>query len=251
MSPIIKEEKIFIDGPSGQIESLIYGLPGINEKPNSRYGEHTNDAHYKTSKPNDNSKFNNNTSAIKTIGVFCHPHPLYQGTMNNKVVTTACKAWQNLGLPTLRFNFRGVGESMGTYDNGVGEKLDLEAVLTFLQKVFPKIQFFLGGFSFGSYIALQVAAKVNPFPIRALLTIAPPVHHFTFDKTLLPSCPWVLIQGTNDTVAPYEKVLDWVNALKLKKTDLQFISMEGAEHFFHGRLIELNTIIQDCFRSFL
>ncbi len=236
------EEKIFINGPSGQLETLVYGLPNISAFVKDKTVDPDN--------PIPNLDAMNLYPNLKTIGVVCHPHPLYQGTMHNKVVTTICKAWQNLAMPTVRFNFRGVGESEGHYNQGVGERMDLEAVLSFFQGIFPDIQFWLAGFSFGSYIALQVAAEPKTFPVQALLSVAPPVHHFAFDKTLLPTCPWVIIQGTADSVVPYEKVLNWAKDLELKKSNLKFISMEGAEHFFHGRLVELNTIIQDNFRKF-
>lgn len=236
-APSSSEEKIFIQGPAGQLETMVFGLDNIQEL-------------MKNSIKKDDSTLSS-ISSIKTIGVVCHPHPLHQGTMNNKVVTMICKALQSLGLPTVRFNFRGVGESEGSYDNGIGERLDLEAVLIFLQSRFPNAQFCLAGFSFGSYIALQVAAEPQSFPIQALLSVAPPVHHFAFDKLLLPTCPWVVIQGTEDTIVPYEKVLSWVKILEAKKSNLQFITMDGAEHFFHGKLIELKTLIQDSFRNIL
>jgi alpha/beta superfamily hydrolase len=231
------EEKIFIEGPAGQLETMVFGLDNIQEL-------------MENSIKKDDSTLSS-ISSIKTIGVVCHPHPLHQGTMNNKVVTMICKALQSLGLPTVRFNFRGVGESEGHYDNGTGERLDLEAVLSFLQKSFPDAQFCLAGFSFGSYIALQVAAETQSFPIKALLSVAPPVHHFAFDKLLLPASPWVIIQGTEDSIVSYEKVLNWVKVLEAKKSNLQFITMEGAEHFFHGKLIELKTLIQESFRNSL
>lgn len=236
------EEKIFIKGPSGQLEALVFGMPNLKAQiiPNS---EHTNSDDSKQSVP-DLSKL---YPEIKTIGVVCHPHPLFQGTMTNKVVTTICKAWQSLGLPTVRFNFRGVGESEGSYGEGVGEQLDLEAILAFFYAIFPNVQFWLAGFSFGSYIALQVASNPNPFMVKALLSVAPPVQHFAFDRTGLPTCPWVIIQGTEDSLVPYEKVHQWIIPLILEKPDIQFITMGGAEHFFHGRLIELNTIIHDNF----
>lgn len=216
------EEKIFINGPAGRIEALVSGL-----------------------------EINTKSKCPKIIGVVCHPHPLYQGSMHNKVVTTICKAWQNLGLATVRFNFRGVGESEGHYGDGIGERLDLEAVLSFLHSSFPETQFWLAGFSFGSYIALQMAAEPKSFPIRSLLMIAPPIHHFEFKTITLPLCPWVVIQGDQDSLVPYEKVFHWVTNLEEQKSDLTFITMTGAEHFFHGRLVELKTIIQDSFNKYI
>jgi len=233
--PTLEEKKFFIQGPDGRIEALVSGIDLIDSiNTLSTFSPLIKETETKTP---------------KIIGVVCHPHPLYQGSMHNKVVTTICKAWQGLDLATVRFNFRGVGESEGHYGDGLGERLDLEAVLHFLQTNFPQSQFWLAGFSFGSYIALQVAAEPKSFPIQTLLTVAPPVHHFEFKTITLPNCPWVIIQGDQDSIVPYEKVFHWASNLQEQKSDLEFISMIGAEHFFHGQLIELKTIIQDSFRK--
>src|SRR5436189_4416294 len=98
-------------------------------------------------------------SLSSMIGVVCHPHPLYQGTMHNKVVTTIAKAWQEMGMSTLRFNFRGVGLSEGEYGHGEGEQEDLKAVLNWILEQFPNAKICLGGFSFGAFIAAKVAAE--------------------------------------------------------------------------------------------
>src|SRR5262245_17371247 len=115
----------------------------------------------------------------KIIAIICHPHPLYGGTMNNKVVTTIARALYDLHIWTVRFNFRGIGKSEGSYANGMGEIQDLTAVLAWVREHFPDYEIWLAGFSFGAYIATSVAAHEKE--IAQLITIAPAVTHFDFN----------------------------------------------------------------------
>ena len=125
------------------------------------------------------------------FAVVWHPHPLYGGTMHNKIVTTLAKAFQAMGVLTIRFNFRGVMESEGRFDSGEGELQDLLAVINWIQQERGKKELWLGGFSFGSFIAAKAATQI---PVNRLVTIAPPVQHFPM-KDLPPiTCPWVLVQ---------------------------------------------------------
>ena len=121
------------------------------------------------------------------VGVVCHPHPLYGGTMQNKVVHTLARAMQELGAPTVRFNFRGVGGSAGAYDGGAGELEDALAVCDWARRRWRCDAFWLAGFSFGSAVALQAAGSVRP---RALVTVAPPVGRIIVAPVARPSCPW-------------------------------------------------------------
>lgn len=213
---IATEKKILIPGPVGQLEAIL------TESPVSTH-----------------------------MGVICHPHPLHQGTLDNKVVTTIAKAWQQMGLATLRFNFRGVGLSEGEYAHGKGETEDLEAVLNWLRDYLsPLTRFWLGGFSFGAFIAIEVATHKN-YPIDALLTVAPPLRFFTHPEEKLPSVPWVIIHGEQDEIVPYEEVLAWYHRIKQKKTDVQLISFKDASHFFHGRLTDLKTEIINTMGPFI
>jgi alpha/beta superfamily hydrolase len=167
------------------------------------------------------------------IAVICHPHPLFGGTMTNKVVTTLARSFQTLGLSTLRFNFRGVGKSEGHYDQGIGETEDLLALLQWLKTAYPDHAIWLAGFSFGAYVAARAAKK---WAAEQLVCVAPPIENFPF-KTLPPfSCPWLLIQGEQDEIVSPSAVFSWIESLSPPP---RLIRIENASHFFHGHLIEL------------
>jgi alpha/beta superfamily hydrolase len=195
----------FIDGPAGRLEATIT-LPSGEQPP-------------------------------LAIGVICHPHPLHGGTMENKVVTTVARAFKELGVAAIRFNFRGVGASEGQYGEGVGELADLRAVLDWLSSVQPTQRIWLAGFSFGAYISLQAAEHSQ---VTQLISIAPPVHDFDF--THLPSfqCPWLIIQGDKDEVVPHDQLCAWEKELTRPHV---LRVMRDASHFFHGRLVELRAIL--------
>ena len=112
------------------------------------------------------------TAPIVRYGIVCHPHPLHGGTMDNKVVHTVARAMQELGAPTLRFNFRGTGASAGAFDDGRGEVDDLLAVASFARLRWPQAELWLAGFSFGAWIALQAENQLSP---AKLVAVAPPV----------------------------------------------------------------------------
>lgn len=175
-------------------------------------------------------------------GIVCHPHPLYGGTMDNKVVTTLTKTFQAMGLSTVRFNFRGVGRSEGHYDAGKGELEDLLAVIAWARKEKLKREIWLAGFSFGAYIATKAATE---YPITRLVTIAPPVTHF--HMALLPpiTCPWILVQGEQDDVVPAEEVYAWV---RQRDPQPEVIKFPTAGHFFHGQLGELRETLLEALR---
>lgn len=172
-------------------------------------------------------------------GIVCHPHPLYGGTMNNKVVTTLVKTFQGLGVPTVRFNFRGVGKSEGAFDNGDGELDDLLAVIDWVQQQGVKNEIWLAGFSFGAYVAAKAATKI---PVNKLVTVAPAVEHFPMQELPPITCPWVLVQGERDDVVPPKAVFEWAESREPKPIILRF---PDAGHFFHGQLSELRTRIAE------
>lgn len=172
--------------------------------------------------------------AFPAWGIVCHPHPLYGGTMHNKVVTTLIKTFQSLNLATVRFNFRGVGQSAGQFDQGIGELADLMTVIDWAQQEIQK-PIWLAGFSFGAYIALKAATQLN---ITKLVTIAPPVQHFAVDDLAPILCPWILAQGEQDDVVSPRAVLEWAEKRHPQPTILRF---PEAGHFFHGQLTELRT----------
>ncbi len=168
----------------------------------------------------------------------CHPHPLYGGTMHNKVVFKTAQVLQALQMPALRFNFRGVGRSSGTYDEGRGEMDDVRYALDFLSHRYPGLPVILAGFSFGAYAGLRVGA--NDGRVQALIGLGTPARNFNGDT--LKDChkPKLLVHGTLDELAPYDLTVRWFEQLPPPKS---MVAVEGADHFFHERLQEVQTII--------
>jgi uncharacterized protein len=174
---------------------------------------------------------------IKMLGIVCHPHPLYEGSMHNKVVTTLARVFNHLGAISVRFNFRGVGKSEGQYADGVGELADLHAVIAYIQREYPEHQLSLAGFSFGAYIAACVAIEVQP---AVLITIAPAVHHQDFKQLAELHVPWIVVQGEADEVVPPGEVFAWLESLPRQPV---IVRMPGVGHFFHGKLLELRETL--------
>jgi alpha/beta superfamily hydrolase len=177
------------------------------------------------------------------IAVVCHPNPPDGGTLHNKVVTMTGRALNELGLAVVRFNFRGVGQSEGTFDNGRGETLDLLAVTDWVRKVRPDDALWLAGFSFGSWVALQGARHL---PVKQMISIAPPVGLRDFAGVLPPPCPWLVVMGEADDVVEPQKVYDWIASLPEKPT---LVRMPDTGHFFHRRLIDLRGAIKNGVRK--
>lgn len=197
--PTIQEKTIFIEGHAGPIETVI-------EIPSQPFHQ---------------------------VAIICHPHPLYGGSLHNKVVHTLAKTFQELTIATVKFNFRGVGKSAGSYASGEGEADDFICVLEWVKKEYPNHSLWLAGFSFGAYIALKAALH---YPIEQLILVAPSVEHFPVTTLPLPSCSLIVVQGDADEIVPPQMVFDWVKTLSPVPT---LIHMENASHFFHGRLREL------------
>jgi alpha/beta superfamily hydrolase len=175
------------------------------------------------------------------VAVICHPHPLHGGTLTNKVVHQLAKTFNEMGAVSVRFNFRGVGESEGEYDEGRGELEDLVAIAGWAEKRWQGLPLWLAGFSFGGIIALKGAQRLQP---RRLLTVAPAVNHFPAGSLQLPGLDWLLIQGDSDDIVPAVQVKQWLESLEDQP---QFVLLEGADHFFHGRLNALRQAIIDAF----
>ena len=166
--------------------------------------------------------------------------------MHNKVVTMAARALRESGATTLRFNFRGVGHSAGTFDEGNGESDDLRAVVAWARQEHPASQLWLAGFSFGAYVALRNAAELQP---GLLLSIAPPVgRSWDFDSIPHPNCPWIVIQGEDDEVVDAAAVKAWVETLSPPP---EFVSMPGTSHFFHRKLMDLRGAIKSSVHPWL
>jgi uncharacterized protein len=177
----------------------------------------------------------------------CHPHPLGGGTMHNKVVYHAMKAFQSLGLPVLRFNFRGTGRSAGEHDHGRGEQDDVRAALDWLDREFGKPILF-AGFSFGSYVGLRVCCG-DP-RVKGLVGLGLPVHaegrdyHYDF----LPHCPQpkLFLSGTRDQYGPVEKLRAVIATVQ---PPAQFVWIPDADHFFAGKLEDVRMAIQAWMRT--
>ncbi|KTD14620.1 alpha/beta superfamily transporter hydrolase [Legionella gratiana] len=182
----------------------------------------------------------NDTEFIAFLG---HPHSLQGGTMNNKVVTTLARVFKELGIPSLRFNFRGVGKSEGVYDAGQGESEDMLVLVRELQKEQPEKKLIFAGFSFGSYVVYRTAAQVDS---NLLITVAPPVHHYNYREFNPAPFPWIIVQGDEDEVVPPDLVVDFAAQ---SHPEIPVIRFADTSHFFHGKLIELKTKLIDCITS--
>lgn len=172
------------------------------------------------------------------VGIICHPHPLFGGTMTNKVVTTVARALGDLGLPTVRFNFRGVGKSAGAFADGMGEIDDLLAVVDWVKGSLPANEIWLSGFSFGAAVAAHVATRI---PVARLITVAPPVPRFNLVALPPVECPWLVVQGETDDVVIPADVYAWVAT---RHPQPQLIRLPEAGHFFHGQLLELRRLLE-------
>ncbi len=208
------EKEFYISGPVGQIHA--YGHLG-SEK---------------------GILFNQNK-----IAVICHPHPQQGGTMDHKVVTTLMRTYRDLGIHVLRFNFRGVGKSSGTFDNAKGEYDDLIAVVQWVITAFPEFNLLLAGFSFGSSIAAR--ASYHAAKLQHLCLVAPPIERYEYDRAGMFTVPLCVIQGDQDERVNAQGVYNWVQQLR---SPVHLIRYPEATHFFHGIL---NHIKQDLTQELL
>lgn len=164
-------------------------------------------------------------TTAKLAAIVCHPHPLHGGTMHNKVVFHAAKAFGDFGWPVLRFNFRGIGDSTGTYGEGTGELDDARAALDFLAAE----QVVMAGFSFGSRVGLTVGAEDER--VVALCGIGVPVSDSRLDAVQRCTKPKLFVQGSLDALCPAEAMYAWfADAVEPKRLEV----VEGADHFFTG-----------------
>jgi uncharacterized protein len=183
--------------------------------------------------------------ARRGVAVVCHPNPAQGGTMHNKVVTMVERALRESGLDTVRFNFRGTGESEGSYDEGNGEGDDLAAVVAWVRRTRPDDALWLAGFSFGSYVTLRNAVRLGA---AALISIAPPAGRWPFEGFALPECPWLVVMGEEDEVVEPQAVFDWIDSLDVKP---ELVRMPETGHFFHRRLMDLRGAVKNTVRHWL
>lgn len=169
------------------------------------------------------------------VAVVCHPHPLHGGTMDNKVVTTLVRTYRDLGVPVVRFNFRGVGRSEGEFDNTVGEVEDLLAVVEWVKQCYPAAGVLLAGFSFGSSVAAQASHRMGAV-LRDLVLVAPPVERYSYDMEGRFPVPVAVVIGNQDELVDVEGVYAWAKQLEKPAALLTY---PDATHFFHGVLAEV------------
>lgn len=198
--------RVLLEGPAGDLEALIE-LP----------------------EPEDD---------CGATAILCQP--IADGsTMHNKVLHIMERAFRELGARTVRFNFRGVGESAGEHDRGFGESEDLVAVAQWVNRSRPGDELWLGGYGFGAFVAVRGCQKIAA---AQLVTVAPPVDAYDFSALPLPTCPWLVIQGDDDTFTNPEAVYAWVESLPEPP---QLLRMEDADHAFHRRLMDLRGAIKN------
>lgn len=163
-----------------------------------------------------------------------HPHSLHGGTMNNKVVTSSAAVFTSLKIPSIKFNFRGVGRSHGEYDAGIGESVDMLLLASLCQEAYPLSKFICVGFSFGSYVAYRAACQLN----CPLITIAPSVVNYNYKEYPDFAKPWLVIQGEDDEVVAAKDVYDFAASFN---PPLNIMRFADTTHFFHGKLVELKA----------
>ena len=172
------------------------------------------------------------------VAVVCHPHPLYGGTLHNKVAHRVASTLHARGGAVMRFNFRGVGRSEGAHDRGRGELEDGRLVLAELRRRYPRARAWAAGFSFGSWVASRIAAAEPD--VERLILIAPPVHTQTFEEMRTCAVPKLVVQGTADDICRPENLArvfpTWAEPKRL-------LEVEGASHFFDRQLNELGEAI--------
>ena len=174
------------------------------------------------------------------IALIAHPLPTEGGTLDNKVVYTLAKTFFTLGYAAIRFNFRGVGKSAGTFDQGNGETDDALAALAHAQRRFgDALPIVLAGFSFGSFVQTRVAQRTKT---ARMVLIAPAVNRFPAERVPPDT---IVVHGEQDDVVPLADVLTWA-----RPQELPIIVFPGCGHFFHGRLPELQRVVADHFAPY-
>jgi uncharacterized protein len=181
-------------------------------------------------------------SRIRAAVVFGHPHPMYGGTMHTKAVYQGAKGLGRIGCAVLRFNFRGVGGSAGTFDQGEGEVEDFRAALDAMAARYPGIPLWAAGFSFGSWVALETGAQ-DP-RVSVLIGIAPPVKRegYSWEHTLETVKPKFFVQGEMDELCPLKDMWAFYSRLKEPK---ELVVIDGASHLFEGKTREVGEALED------
>lgn len=200
-----ESEEVLIEGPAGRLEGLL-------ERPGS--------------------------GAPAGVAVVCHPHPVHGGTLQNKVTHTLARAFLARRFAALRFNFRGVGNSEGAFDEGMGELADAIAAAKWLRGRYAEGPLWVAGFSFGAAIAVKAAVTLAA---DGLVSVAPAISRVAGDPAGQPACPWLVIQGDVDELVDTDETIAWINGLE-PGPELRIFPDTG--HFFHGKLVPLREAVE-------
>lgn len=199
-----RSEMVFIPGPAGELEGI----------------------------------FSYVSRRVTHLAVLCHPHPLYGGTMHNKVIYSVAMALNQIGFATVRFNFRGVGRSAGSFNHGIGEQRDVEAVIEHFHDQYPDAVKIVGGFSFGAKVGLLAGSRDER--ISGLLGVGITVDVADFSFLYDYEKPKLILQGTDDQYGSLHSVEEWFHKLQEPK---KLVLIDGAVHLFDGKLTELKSAI--------
>jgi uncharacterized protein len=208
MTTTHESRNFFLSGPAGRLEAILW-KPTSGKNP-------------------------------PLAALVCHPHPLFGGTMHNKVVYQAAKSLDHFGLPVLRFNFRGAGMSAGTHDRGRGERDDVRTAIDFLAAEFPGLPVLLAGFSFGSWVGLRVGCE--EVRVAELIGMGLPVNESDFSYLSACKKPKLFVQGSKDQFGALDKLKTLAASLP---GDNRLIAVNDADHFFAGKLGQLDHAITD------
>ncbi len=200
------QHTFFLDGPAGKLEALLWTA----------------------------------SSHPRMAAVVCHPHPLFGGTLHNKVVFHAARTLQRLGLPVLRFNFRGTGLSQGSHDNGHGEASDVRAALDWLAREYPHRPLLLAGFSFGAWVGLRAACA--DARVSHLVGLGIPVNRSSHDYLRECAKPKLFLHGGNDEHGAAAAVEALVASLPGAN---RLALIAGADHFFTGKLDQMTSALRE------
>ena len=218
-----RAQPVMLQGPSGRLEAIIEA-------------------------PATDGATAVSVGAPRAFLVVCHPHPLHGGTMHNKVVTTLARCATDLGVPALRFNYRGVGASEGVFDDARGETDDALAAVAEGRQRWPGAVPWLAGFSFGGHVALRASTSPGASDAARLVTIAPAItrRYVTPEEIRAPACPWLLVQGAADEVIDAGAVIEWAPRIAPPP---RLVVMADTGHFFHGRLNDLKDVVLPFLRD--
>ena len=184
------------------------------------------------------------SGTLRGAGVVCHPHPLQGGTMHTKAVFRAAQALAGVNIAALRFNFRGVGTSTGSYDQGFGEKEDVRAALDWLEEKYPDMPLVVGGFSFGSMVAFSAAAEDSR--VVALFGLGLPIRMYDYRFLADVAKPILVIQGEEDEFGSGPEVEPVIAALGSHVT---LARIAGGDHYFEGHIDEMKAVLSEYFQS--